>query len=335
MMHHSSRSKFLAIAIMTAFLLGTGVGVTWAATRLELSNQFPPSHYISKGMEFFAKKVSEYSNGAVEVKLFHAAQLYKDTEIVEAIQEGLIPAGLVPVNKWSGMIPAADVFEVPFIFTDLSSIKKFLDAGAAELFDNEFQKRGAKTLMWVDLGYVQFWNNKRPLTKPQDFKGLKMRSFSSSDADTLTTLGASPVVMSSSEVYMAMQRGTVDGGTTGWPAAVSRKLIEVQKFVTEANYATPQFVMQASLKWWQKLQKNEQDAILKAGRDTEEWIRQAIAKSEGDAQKVAQKAGVQIHSLNPESRAAFMKATEPVQKRFIEKSGPLGKKLVDIAISLK
>ncbi len=335
MIHYTWKIRVLVITIMIVFLMGSAFGVAFAKTRMDVSNQFPPSHFTSKGLVFFATKVNEYSQGAIEVKVFDSAQLYKDSDIVEAIQEGLVQAGLVPVNKWSGMIPVSDIFEVPFIFQDLSSIKKFIDAGAGELLDKEFQKRGAKTIMWVDLGYVQFWNSKRPLMKPEDFKGLKMRTFSTGDAYTIEALGASPAVISSSEMYMAMQRGTVDGGTTGMPAAISRKLQEVQKFMTKANYATPQFIMQANLNWWNKLPKNEQDAILKAGRDAEEWIRLEIVKAENNAEKALREAGVQIHTLSPESRKVFIKATESVQQRFIENCGPLGKKLVDIAMGLK
>jgi len=335
MTHQTWKTRLLATAVMTVFLVGSGIGVAWAKTRMDLSNQFPPSHHVSKGLVVFATKVGEYSKGAVEVKIFDSAQLFKDTEIVEAIQEGLTQSGLVPVNKWSGMVPSADVFEVPFLFKDLTSIKKFIDAGAGELLGKEFQKKGVETLFWVDYGYIQFFNSKRPLRKPEDFKGMKMRTFSSGDADTLSALGASPAVMSSSEMYMAMQRGTVDGGTTGMPAAFSRKLQEVQKFMTEANYTTAQFVVQANLKWWQKLPKDEQAAVLKAAKDAEEWIRGAIAKSEEEAEKALRKAGVQIYTLTPADRALFVKATEPVQQIFVKKSGPLGKKLVDIAQGLK
>ena len=192
-----------------------------------------------------------------------------------------------------------------------------------------------KTLFWVDYGYIQFFNNKRPLTKPDDFKGITMRSFSSGDADTLKALGAAPTVMSSSEMYMALQRGTMDGATTGMPAAVSRKIQEVQKYMTEANYTTAQFVIQANLKWWDKLSQDQREAILKAGKEAEEWIRGAIAQSEDEAKKVIQKAGVQIHVLTPEARPLFIKATEPVRETFAKKSGELAKKLIEIALSVK
>lgn len=331
----TQKAKGLIMALLTAALVMSGAGNVWAKTEYRLSNQFPPSHHISKGLVFFAAKVKEYSKGAVEVKIFDSAQLFKDTEIVEALQDGLVETGLVPVNKWSGMIPSTDVFEVPFIFKDLSSPKKFIEAGAGDLLDKEFQKKAVKTLFWVDYGYIQFFNNKRPLKKPEDFKGLKMRTFSSGDADTLKELGAAPTVMSSSEMYMALQRGTVDGATTGMPAAVSRKVQEVQKFMTKANYTTAQFVMQASLKWWEKLPADQREVFLKAGKDTEEWIRGVIAQSEDEAEKTILKAGVQIHTLSPGERELFVKATEPVRRLFAGKSGELGKKLLDLALGVK
>ena len=328
------KKTFTAAAAMV-LVLGLFCGAAFAKAEIKLSNQFPPSHHVSKGLIVFAEKVAEHSKGELTVKVFDSAQLFKDTEIVEALQDALIEVGLVPVNKWSGMIPAADVFEMPFIYKDLTSIKKFIEAGAGELLDKEFRKRAVTTLFWVDYGYIQFFNNKRPLTKPEDFKGLKMRTFSSGDSDTLRAIGAAPTVMSSSEMYMALQRGTVDGATTGMPAAVSRKLHEVQKHMTEANYTTAQFVVQAHLQWWEKLPREQQDAVLKAGKEAEEWIRGAIAQSESDAKKVIQKAGVQIHELTPEARPLFIKATEPVRQTFAQKTGEVGKRLIEMALSLK
>jgi len=335
MMKHSWKKVMLSLALFAVAPLVMSVSPSVAATELKLSNQLPPSHHISKGLVVFAEKVKEYSQGAVEVKIFDSAQLFKDTEIVEALQVGNVDFGLVPVNKWSGMIAAADVFEMPFMFQDLSSIKKFIDAGAGDLLDMEFQQKGVKTLFWVDYGYIQFFNNKHPLATPDDFKGLKMRSFSRGDAETLTALGAAPTVMSSSEMYMALQRGTVDGATTGMPAAVSRKITEVQKYMTEANYTTAQFTVQANLDVWNKLPKDQQDIILKAGKDAETWIRSAIADSEAKAKEDIVKAGLQIQELTTEQRQQFIESTKSVRQKFADKTGELATKLMDIAANLK
>ena len=305
-----------------------------AVTSWKLSNQLPPSHFISKGMDIFAQKVDEYSGGKMNVKVFHSAQLFKDTEVVEAIQEGLVEMALVPVNKWSGMVPAADIFEMPFIFKDLKSPESFINAGAGNLLDEEFMKMDAKVVFWVDYGMVQFYNSKRPLTKPADFSGLKIRTFSKGTADTVEALGGTPAVMSSSEMYMALQRGTVDGATTGMPAAVSRKIYEVQKYMTLANYTTAQFFVQANLDWWNSLNDNEREILLKAGADAAASIRSSIASAEQDAYNVIKDAGVQIYTLNDQEREAFKQATEPVRAAFTKNTGEVGKKLMDIAHSI-
>ncbi|MFH1155367.1 MAG: TRAP transporter substrate-binding protein DctP, partial [Pseudomonadota bacterium] len=316
-----------------AFVAG-GAFPAWAKTVFRLSNQLPPSHHISKGLDIFAAKVSEYSKGEMELKVFHSAQLFKDTEVVEALQNELMEMGIIPINKWSGMIPATDIFEVPFIFNELPSIKNFIEAGADEILDKEFRKKQVKTVFWVDYGYVQFFNNKHPITKPQDFAGLKMRTFSSGDSETLQALGASPTVMSSSEMYMAMQRGTVDGGTTGMPAAVSRKLMEVQKFMTMANYATPEFIVQANLDWWKKLTEGEKEVILKAGKVAEESIRQSVAESEAKAEKTLAENGVRIYRLTAADRQVFIAATNPVQQVYLNNTGDIGNKLLTLAKEL-
>ena len=327
--------KTCTAAAALVLTLGLLSGSAFAKTEFKLSNQLPPSHHISKGLQVFAEKAAEYSKGEVTVKTFDSAQLFKDTEIVEALQDGLVETGLVSVNKWSGMIPAADIFEMPFIFSDFESPKKFLAAGADKMLDEEFQKKGVKDLFWVDYGYIQFFNNKRPRKSPADFEGLTMRTFGSGDAETQKALGAAPTVMSSSEMYMALQRGTVDGATTGMPAAVSRKVHEVQKYMTKANYTTAQFVVQGNLDWWKSVPDADKEAIMKAGTDAEEWIRGAIAQSEADAEKVIREAGVEIYEPTREERLVFVKATEPVRTAFAEKTGDLGKKLIEMAMEIE
>jgi C4-dicarboxylate-binding protein DctP len=322
------------ILVLCVFLFAFGIFHVGAET-VRLTNQFPPSHFISKGMKFFADKVKEYSKDQLTVKVFDSAQLFKDTEVVEAVQGGLVELALVPVNKWSGMVPAADVFEIPFAFKDLQSIKAFIQAGAGKLFDEAFAPKGVKVVFWVDYGFVQFFNNVRPIKTPADFKGLKIRTFSALTAETVKALGGSPVEMSSSEMYMALQRHTVDGVTTGMPAAISRKLQEVLKYLTICNYATAEFFVQANSKWWDKLSQDKKAAILKAGEETEEVIRKAIDDEEMVALEKLKKAGLQVYEITSQDRQAFIKATEPVRTSFASNTGTLGKQLVELIAKIQ
>lgn len=322
------------IVVLSVFLFALGIFQAGAET-IRLTNQFPPSHFISKGMKFFAEKVKEYSKDQLTVKVFDSAQLFKDTEVVEAVQGGLVELALVPVNKWSGMVRAADVFEIPFAFRDLQSIKAFVQSGAGKLFDEAFAPKGVKIVFWVDYGFVQYFNNLRPIKTPADFKGLKIRTFSALTAETVKALGGSPVEMSSSEMYMALQRRTVDGATTGMPAAISRKLHEVLKYLTICNYATAEFFVQANSKWWNNLSQDKRAALLKAGEETEEVIRKAIDAEEMAALEKLKKAGLQVYEITSQDRQAFIKATEPVRTNFASNTGMLGKQLVELIAKIQ
>jgi len=325
----SRMGTLLAMLCIGIFCLQASV--SQAATQFRLSNQFPPQHHISIGLRLFADKVKEYSKGEMEVQLYEAGSLYRDADIVKAIRSGSVETGLVPVNKWSGIEPAVDIFEVPFIFQDLDGIVRFLEK-STPIFDETFSKYGTKLLFWVDYGWIQFWNSKRPLRTPEDFKGLTMRSYSAGDAETLKALGAAPTIISSSELYMSLQRGTIDGNTTGMPAAVSRKVTEVTKYLTIANYATAQFVVQANSKWFNGLKPQQKEIIMKASRDAELYIRSIIQESEDEAEAAVRKAGLEVHTLTPAERQVFLKTTESVHQDYLKKAGALGKTLLDMAV---
>ncbi len=338
-MHHPPRTRsgrkglaLLAAAICTLTLFAAASAL---AAPIKLSNQFPPQHHVSKGLQVFADKVKEYSKDEMEVKIFDSGSLFRDAEIVKAIRNGSTEIGLVPVNKWSGILPAVDIFEVPFTFAHLQSLEQFLNAGAAPIFDAAFAKYGAKVLFWVDYGYVQFFNNKRPLKSPADFSGLTMRAFSAGDAEIIKALGAAPTIISSSELYMALQRGTIDGTTTGMPAAVARKVVEVQKYMTLSNYSTAEFLVQANQKWWNGLDSNQQEILIKASRDAESFIRQEVAKAEDESLAAIKAAGLEVHELSSEERQAFVSATAALRESYLKKSGELGAQLMPIADKLE
>lgn len=320
--------KILAVAVLCGACIAQASSAE--AASFKLSNQFPPNHHVSAGIKVFADKVAQYSNGELTVQVYDSGSLYRDAEIVKALRSGSVEVALVPVNKWSGLVPAVDIFDVPFTFKDLASLKTFLDE-AGPILDAAFSKYGTKVLFWVDYGYVQFFNSKHPLRTPDDFKGLTMRAYSAGDAETMKALGAAPTIISSAEMYISLQRGTIDGANTGMPAAVSRKVIEVQKYMTLANYAAAEFLVQANLKWWNTLSDAHKDAIMKASRDAEDYIRAEVGKAESAAEDTVRKAGIDVHVLSDAERAAFAAATEVVRKDFLEKTGELGAKLVAIA----
>lgn len=316
--------------LIAVSLCAIGLCASLALAETRLSNQLPPSHFLSKAMDLYAEKVAEYSNGKEKVQVFHSGQLFQDTGIVEAIQDGLVELALLPVNKWVGMLPAVDIFEMPFLFSDMDSLHRFLDGGASKVFDEQFKKLDVRVMFWVDYGTVHFFNNVRPLIEKKDFNGVKIRTFSKASAETVEALGGSPVIISSAEMYMALQRGTVDGAATGTPAAVSRKVYEVQKYMTVAGFNTAEFVVQGNLAWWNKLSPEAQQAHIRASKEVAEHISKVVAEEEAKALDVVRAAGVQVVIPTPEQLKALKDATASVREAFAKASGAVGRELLDI-----
>lgn len=302
---------------------------------LKLAHNLPVTNHMARGMESFAKKVAEKSNGNITVQIFPSGQLFNDKSMNDALMRGGVEMGLNSTAMWASMIPAMEIFDVPFLFPDYEKIKKALDSGVGEKLNAEMEKKGAKVLFWVDYGFVQFANNKRPMTKPEDFKGLKIRSYGELPSETIKALGGAPATIGSAEVYMALQQGTIDGQTSGTTAMYDRKMYDVTKYLTVTNHAFPEFVAAINLKFWNSLSADQKKIIETASAEVRDAIRAETRNEDEKTLKLLQEKGMQAYIVPASEIGAWQKATEPVQDIYIKRAGALGQELVNICKNLK
>jgi len=301
----------------------------------KLAHNLPVAHHLARGMEDFAKKVNEKSQGNIQINIYPSGQLYNDKSMNDAVMNGGVEMGLNSTAMWSSVIPAMEIFDVPFLFPSYDRIAKAIAGGVGEKLSGEMEKKGAKVLIWADYGFVQFANNKRPLTKPEDFKGLKLRGYGELPSETIKALGASPVTMGSGEVYMATQRGTIDGQTSGTTAMYERKMYEVSKYLTMTNHAFPEFVVSINLKFWNSLTPEQQKIMQEAAKEVGDSIR-AEAKNEDQKTLQALKdKGVEVYVVPESEIPVWQKATEPVQALFVKRTGQIGQDLITICTGLQ
>jgi C4-dicarboxylate-binding protein DctP len=148
-------------------------------------------------------------------------------------------------------------------------------------------------------------------------------------------LGATPVTVAGPEVYMALQRGTLDIGLTDVSAALARHYYEIQKYGTVSNDFSVTFMAFLNPNFWKSLSSEEQVAL-----NTAALVAQArcLAKSETSARQSIdelKKKGMQLHLQAPAEAQAWEKAMAPVLAYFVETTGPQGKKLVDMVQKIK
>lgn len=297
---------------------------------LKMATALPQSHPLVKAMYSLKDKTAEKSKGTVEINIYPAGQLYNDKNMNDAVISGGIDMGLNTVGRWASIVPAMDIFDVPFLFPGYDKVDKAIDGGLGEKLGAELQKKGVRPLIWADYGFVQYANNKKLIKSPADFDGLKIRGYSKYSSETIKALGASSVTMGASEVYMGIQRGTIDGQSSGTTAMRDRKMYEVHKYLTVTNHASPEFVVAINEKTYKKLNSEQQKALNEAANEIRDDLRANAKKEDLQALEDLQAKGMEVYVVPEAELAAWRAASKSVWDKFIQENGKMGQELIDI-----
>ena len=296
---------------------------------LKLAYQLPAEHHLSKSVEKFAKEVNERSKGQIDIKVYPAGQLYNDQNMNDALMSGGLDIGMNSTARWSMVVPALKVLDMPFVLTSYSAVDNALDGDLGKALNQEMEKKGVHPLIWADYGYVQFCNNVKKIEKPEDFQGMKIRSYSETSADIIQALGASPTTMSSSEVYMAIKNGTIDGQSSGQTAILSRKIYEVAKYLTVTNNSYVEFLVSMNDNSWKKLTPEQQKIITDTAKEIQDEIRKETKAEDERCLKELSDNGMDGYVIPKDEIHLWQEATAPVVAKFEQEQGDFGKQLVD------
>ncbi|WP_019414808.1 DctP family TRAP transporter solute-binding subunit [Paenisporosarcina sp. TG20] len=299
-------------------------------TTIRLAYNLPQDHHISVGIEQFAKDVTEKSDGAITVQVYPAGQLLTDKDMNQSILSGGVEMGVNSATLWSSTVPAMGIFDVPYLFPNYQKAGEMLNGVLGEKLSAAMEEKGAKVLMFADYGYVQFVNNKRPLKSPSDFEGLKIRSIGDIPSEVIKAYGASPVFMGGGEVYMALQRDTVDGATSGTTAMLQRKYHEVTKYLTINNYAYLEFILAVNQDFWNGLPEKTQTLLTETAKESEDWIRSQAESEDLESAKELEANGMEVYVVPEEDLAEWKAAAKPAQDAYAKIAGELGNELLEL-----
>ncbi|MFT4573245.1 MAG: C4-dicarboxylate-binding protein DctP [Marinomonas primoryensis] len=308
---------------------------SFAETTLGISLQLPLKHHLGQNLVDFKQEVEEKSNGNIKIKIYPSAQLFKDSEVHQAVSSGAIEMGVMSLSQLAGTIPAVDVFYVPFMFPSQDKVEAATrpDSPVRMLLDEAIQKTGTRPLWWQAYGGVALLSKNKPIKQPEDMEGMKVRVFGKTLGEFVKAVGGAPTSMAGSEQFLAYQRGTVDAGMTGVSAVGPRKLYQVMDYLTLTNHADIEFLTVINEKVWESLTPANQKVLSDAARKVELQLRNKIKEIESDAIADAEKNMTVIH-LDNNDIAAWRQATTSVKESFLENSGPLGLKVIQAAENL-
>jgi tripartite ATP-independent transporter DctP family solute receptor len=243
----------------------------------------------------------------VEVKVFHSSQLGTDEQMIKGIRVGA-PEMTYPSTIMSTVEQRYGVFEMPYIIVSRAHMKKVADHGEVHkaLFDG-LPARGIRMLGVWENGFRHITNNVRPIVRPEDLKGIKLRVPGGIwRVKMFQAYGANPSPMPFAEVYSALQQGVMDGQENPFSQIHSAKFLEVQKFLSLTGHVyTPGYLI-VNEDFWQKLPKD---------------VQQTIAKIAGAAGDFARSEGERLDRELQSKLAPPMMVNEPDKEAFIKASG--------------
>jgi C4-dicarboxylate-binding protein DctP len=274
-----------------------------------------------KGAEYFKKLAEERTDGRVKVEVYPNSQLYKDKEELEALQLGAVQM-LAPSLAKFGPLGAREfeVFDLPYLFDDNEELHRITQGPIGQGLLKKLEGKGILGLGFWDNGFKQMSANK-PLRKPEDFKGLKMRIQSSKVLDMqMRALGANPQVMAFSEVYQALQTGVVDGTENPVSNFYTQKMHEVQKYVTLSDHGYLGYAVIVNKKFWDALPADIRAALEEAMKEATKHANDIAQKENDDALGAIEKSGkTQIIMLTPREKAELKRALVKVHQQSEER----------------
>jgi len=278
----------------------------------------------------FKELTEKYTNGEVKVTIFPNAVLGDERTLLERMKMGIVDAGIITSGPFVNFVPQFGVVDMPFLFRDSEHAYKVLDGPIGDKLFADLEPQGWKGLAWAERGFRNLTNNKRPINKPEDVAGLKIRLMQNPIyVDSFKALGANAVPMAWTEALTALQQHTIDGQENPLNVIVSFKLYESQKYlaITRHAYAPAPIIM--SMMTWKKLTPAQQTAVLKAAREAAQYERDYDNQNEaGWLKELADKGMV----ITKPDLSAFLKAVKPVYDTYSDK---FGKDLINAILETK
>lgn len=317
-------------------------GLSQAATaqekfELTFSTYLPPAYeYVWKPAEKFVKTVEEKSAGRVKFKVFHSGQLFGGYDELQALSRGNIDITNMTGTYPSGTVAALGIFTLPFLFQDVSHMERALKAGLMDLGAAQElrEKHNVVVLGVAPWDPYEFYSRRDPFLKLGDFKGKIWATTGAADARAIQLLGGSPTTMSSADLYLAFDRGVIDGTPRPLLTGIGRSLFEVTKHVSLATFAIDTSILAINRKSWERLPKDIQAIIAEAAveRDRDQFERVKAFIDEAIAKY--QERGVKVHRLDPASIAELQKATQPAVDEWV-RNVQGGQKYLDVVSQTK
>ena len=291
------------LAFAAALVLGVSVARAGEKkVTLKFSNVTSQSA-IDAG-EVFKKVAEEAAGGSLQINLFNNNQLGDDRVVIEGTIFGDIDIAVSSTSPLATMFPDFYLFDAPYLFLSTDDALAGLDGEVGRKIMKDMEGKDLKGLAFWENGFRNFTNNKIAVKLPPDVKGMKIRTMENEiHLAAWKALGANPTPMAFTELFTALQQGTVDGEENPLGIIDGNKFQEVQKYLSMTQHVYTPYILCMNLEKYDSLSANHKAAIDKAVEEATKFQRNRSQELEKEIKVNFAKTGVVIDISDADKKA--------------------------------
>lgn len=322
------KTKFAALAAALALAAGV-IGSAGAVSAQDIKPRLirfgyglSESSNQGRAVKFFVEEMSKRSGGKLKVKGFADASLGSDIQMQNALIGGAQEMMVGSTATLVGIVKDFAVFDLPFLFNNEQEADAVFDGPFGQKLAAKLNDKGLVGLVYWENGFRNLTNSKRPVEKVEDLKGIKLRVMQNPVyIDMFNGFGANAVPLSFSELFTAMETGTVDGQENPVTTIQSSKFYEVQKYLTISKHVYSPWIVLASKRWYDGLSADERKIIAEAAAASRDFERKDSREASKQSIAYLKEKGMQINELSDAELGRMREMVKPAMDKFAADGG--------------
>lgn len=279
-------------------------------------------HPQYKGLLKFKEIVEEETDGAIAVETYHSGQLGDDRTAMEALQLGSQEVTIPSTSPVANFIEEFAVFDIPFLFPNEQVADAVLDGEIGTKLLEMLDEQNLVGLAYWENGFRDMSNSKGPVESIDDLEGLKLRTMENDlHLAAFTELGANPAPMAFTELFTALQQGTVDGQENPLSTIYLEGFHEVQDYVSDTHHIYTPFVFLVSKPFFDGLPEDYQEILRSAAVEAGQYQREINREANEEYKQGLIDAGVEFTEMSDEAKAEMREAVLPVVDEYADTIG--------------
>lgn len=289
---------------------------------IRVSNGVNQDHPNGAGVAHMATCAAARSNQRIRIQGFWGGALGGDLQATQALRAGTQEMVVTSSSPLVGILPALGAFDLPFMFANEREADAVLDGPFGKQISDMLPAVGLVNLAYWENGFRNTTNSRRPITKWEDFQGVRMRVMQNNIfLDTFRNMGSNAVPMAFGEVFTALETRAIDGQENPFVTIQTSKFNEVQRFLSVTNHAYTPFLVLYSKTLWDRLSAEDQATLQTCALEAGAVQRRTNREGNAAAITALRQAGMQVNELAPAEQARIREQARPVWDRHAEQIG--------------